>query len=76
MKNYKAYMFWYTTSASGPTEYIYVIAVSEKQAQYFFDRYRKEVLGYVYDYDTSSCCITECYYRHQIGDIIGHNAIV
>ena len=79
MKRIKAFAFWYLLSPNSSTEYIYVIAVSYKQAKYFWYNYLKYNLGYVYDYDLEPC--EEIDYKdfnksHDVGDILGGNAII
>lgn len=73
----KAYLFWYIPSKYGTTEYVYVIAVSVKQAQYFWYNYVKYTLGNVYDFDYYPCYEVEGLTRHhEVGDILGQNAIL
>lgn len=72
----KAYVYWYKSEEMAKTEYIYIIAVSLKQAEYIF--YSK---GYkkMFDYSNGPIDIIEaCYFskRHQVGDILGQNAIL
>ena len=72
----KAYLFWYKSDEYAKTEYIYIIAVSEKQANFLF--YKN---GYknMYDYSNGPIdIIGSCYFRarHNVGDILGQNAII
>lgn len=70
----KAYLFWYKNDEYAPTEYVYIIALSYKQANYFWYNYLHNVLGYVYDYDTTPCNVMQCTRPHDVGDILGQNA--
>jgi len=70
----KAYVYWYIMDMYGHTEYVHVIAVSEKQANYFWYNYLHKVLGRVYDYDTTPCNVIECTRFHEVGDVLGQNA--
>lgn len=75
----KAYLFWYISTERATTEYVYVIAVTYKQAKYFWFNYLKYKLGYVYDYDLEPCNeieLKDFVRRHAIGDILGQNAII
>lgn len=72
----KAYVFWYIMDAYGRTEYVRIIAVSEKQANFFWKRYLYQVLGRPYDYDLTPCNVMQCSYAHNVGDILGQNARV
>lgn len=47
MKTTQAYLFWYKSSPTARTEYLYIYAVSAKQASYFF---YKEGYTRMYDY--------------------------
>ena len=72
----KAFLFWYKSDEYAKTEYIYIIAVSEKQANFIF--YKN---GYknMYDYSNGPIDIIASYYfraRHNVGDILGQNAII
>ena len=72
----KAYLYWYKSDEYAPTEYIYIIALSLKQANYIF--YSK---GYknMADYSNGPIDIIDaCYFRarHEVGDILGQNAII
>ena len=68
-----AYMFWYICNENGPTEYIYIIAFSEKQACYFFINN-----GYtrMYDYSLQPVRIIRTNKRHDVGDMLGQDAVV
>lgn len=75
----KAYLFWYKTDPMASTEYMYVIAVSCKQAMYFWHNYLKNTLGYAYDYTREPCDAIEgedFVRRHEVGDILGQNAVI
>ena len=72
----KAYLYWYKFSEYDRTEYLYIIAVSEKQANYLF-----YANGYknMYDYSKGPIDIIDaCHFRarHNVGDILGQNAII
>ena len=72
----KAFLFWYKSDEYAKTEYIYIIAVSEKQANFIF--YKN---GYknMYDYSNGPIDIIDAYYfraRHNVGDILGKDAII
>ena len=72
----KAFLFWYKSDEYAKTEYIYIIAVSEKQANFLF--YKN---GYknMYDYSNGPVDIIDALYfraRHNVGDILGQNAII
>lgn len=75
----KAYLFWYQYAPSTKSEYVYVIAVSYKQAKYFWYNYIKNTLGYIYDYDLMPCNEIEAknfILQHKVGDILGEEAII
>lgn len=74
----KAYLFWYIYDyKSTKTEYIWVIAVSHKQALYFFNEYIHKYLGRVYDKADEACNEkSEFLRRHEIGEVIGEFAII
>lgn len=75
----KAYLFWYLSDKMTSTEYVYVIAKSYKQAKYFWYNFVKYTLGYVYDYDLEPCDEIDAkdfLKSHDIGDILGQNAII
>ena len=79
MKRIKAYTFWYLLTSNSTTEYVNIIALSYKQAKYFWFNYLKYELGFVYDYDLDPCNIIESKYftkSHDVGDILGRNAII
>lgn len=70
----KAYLFWYKSDERAPTEYIYIIAYTMKQARYFYIRQ-----GYTRMYDYSFTPVDEISAdnwtaRHEIGDILGQYA--
>ena len=72
----KAYLYWYKCDEYAKTEYIYIIAVSVKQANYIF--YSQ---GYknMTDYSNGPIDIISAYYfrnHHKVGDILGQNAIL
>lgn len=72
----KAFLFWYKSSTYAPTEYIYIIAYTLRQAQYF---YRKAGYTRMYDYDTLPVdCIQEYDFvePHRVGDILGQYATI
>lgn len=48
MKTNKKYLFWYKSSATTKTEFIYIYALTPKQATYFFS-----INGYTRYYDYS-----------------------
>ena len=69
----KAYLFWYKSDEYAPTEYVYVIAYSAKQARFFF--YRE---GYTRMWDYSNWPIDEIEKynftrEHTIGQILWAN---
>lgn len=75
----KAYCFWYISDQYATTEYVYVIAVTYKQAKYLWFNYLKNVIGWAYDYDLEPCGITDqkdFARRHDVGDILGQNAVL
>lgn len=75
----KAFLFWYLSDQTAPTEYVYVIAVSYKQAKYFWVNYLKYTLGYAYDYAIEPCDEidkSQFIRRHEVGDILGQNAVI
>ena len=72
----KAFQFWYKFDENTPTEYIYIIAVSLKQAQYFYKR-----LGYtrMFDYSLVPTRVIDksaFNFIHAIGDVLGQDAII
>lgn len=72
----KAYLFWYKSSDNAPTEYIYIIALSYKQAQFYYDK-----KGYtrMYDYDVMPIDELEekdFMQKHNIGDVLGQYAVL
>ena len=75
----KAYLFWYKSTENAPTEYVYIIAVSVKQAKYFWFNYMKYIVGRVYDYDLEPCNEidkSQFVRRHEVGDILGQKAVI
>lgn len=72
----KAYLFWYKSDERAPTEYIYIIAYTMKQARFFYIRQ-----GYtrMYDYDAKPIdTIDEINFikQHKVGDILGQYAVI
>ena len=74
----KAYLFWYIFGyKSSKTEYVWVIAVSHKQALYFFNEYIHKNLGRVYDKADEACNEKSKFLRnHEIGEVLGEFAII
>lgn len=74
----KAYLFRYIFDyKSTKTEYIWVIAVSHKQALYFFNEYIHKNLGRVYDRADEACNEKSKFLRcHEIGEVLGEFAII
>ena len=76
----KAYLFWYVFDyLTERTEYIYVIAVSHKQACFFFNKYMRENVGKVYDKASEACTeIDEADFlqSHEIGEVLGVCAVI
>lgn len=71
-----AFLFWYKSSEDAPTEYIYVIAVTLKQAQYFYIR-----RGYTSMFDYSTTPVDDIDEEdflkpHHVGDILGQYATI
>lgn len=71
---YRAYLYWYRPTIDTSTQYVWVIAVSEKQANFFWFRHLKHVIGWAYDYDIEPTRIIKCNHEHDIGDILGDRA--
>lgn len=74
-----AYLFWYCFDAYSKTEYVYVIAVSLKQAMFLWQRYLRENVGRVYDKaETPVNEIGEQDFikRHEVGEVLGGRAII
>lgn len=74
-----AYTYWFKTNETAPTEYIYVIALTENQAKYFWKNYLKNVLGFASDYTLTPVeCIKgkDFIIKHKIGDILGQYAVI
>ena len=75
----KAYQFWYKTTASSKTEYIYVIALSRAQACFFWFKYLKEVVGHTYDYAINpeySFDEKDFATTHKVSNILGEYSII
>lgn len=70
------YKCWYKSDFESPTEYVFVFAVSEKQAMFFFNR--------SFALMADSCETADLYktekdfiLQHQVGEIWGgHTAII
>lgn len=71
----KAYLYWYKSSETSYTQYIYIIAYSNKQAFYYFNKNNYTTM---YDYGCAYEVIEEFKFnkRHNVGDILGANAII
>ena len=69
----QAYMFWYICNENGPTEYVYIIAFTEKQARYFFI---KNGYSKMFDYSLNPVRVINPKRRHELGDMLGQDAIV
>ena len=69
----QAYMFWYICNENGPTEYVYIIAFTEKQARYFFVKngYTK-----MYDYSLFPVRVRATSKLHCLGEMLGQDAIL
>ena len=70
----KAYLFWYKSSEFARTEYIYIVAVSIKQARYFYIKN-----GYARMYDYSLNPLDDLPVEpidYEIGTILGQYAIL
>ena len=76
----KAYLFWYVFDyLTERTEYIYVIAVSHKQACFFFDKYMRENVGKVYDKASEACNEidqADFLQDHKVGEVLGVCAVI
>ena len=75
----KAYLFWYKMTAYATTEYIYVVALSQAQACFFWFKYLKEVVGKTYDYAINPCnAIDEKDFaaKHNVGNILGEYSVI
>lgn len=75
-KKLNAYQFWYKSEEDARTEYIYIIAESEKMAIGLFASY-----GYnkFYDYDITPIDVIEgqyFLYDHKAGDVLGQFALI
>ena len=69
----KAFMFWYICNENGPTEYIYIIAFTEKQARFF---YIKNGYTRMFDYSLDPVRVVKTTKRHELGDILGQYAVL
>lgn len=71
----QAYLFWYKSSQDAKTEYIYIIALSRKQACYIFT-----LKGYKRFYDYEEAPIDEVPLsknaNYEVGTILGQYAIL
>lgn len=72
----KAYLFWYKCDELAPTEYVYIIAKSVKQAQWFWVHN-----GYTHMYDycfNPIDAIDEHNFvnHHQVGEMFGQYAVI
>lgn len=71
----KAFLFWYKSSENATTEYINIIAYTLKQAYFLFANN-----GYTNMYDYGYACdyIEQAEFKkaHNIGEILGQNAII
>lgn len=68
----KAYLFWYKSTATCPTTYIWIFAYTKEQAIKLYKHY-----GYNegYDFENCPCGIRENYnLEHKYGDIYGYYA--
>ena len=74
MKQLKAYLYWYQVSEFSKPTYIWIFAVSKKQALFFFYR---EGLNTLYDFDYDPCEVRSVFkYKHKAGDILGDLSIL
>ena len=69
-----AFVFWYKSSELAPTEYIYIIAFTEKQARFFYSNngYTK-----MFDYSLNPVNVVKAERwttSHEVGDILGQYA--
>lgn len=77
MDNLKCYSYWYIFVPNGRVEYVKIIAVSEKQAFYFFCK-----AGYNKSYDYGARPANVKAYKdfinqnYYVGQILGENAII
>lgn len=76
----KAYLFWYVFDyLTEKTEYIWVVAVSHKQALYFFNNYMRENVGRVYDKADEACneiSEKDFLHSHEVGEVLGMFAVI
>lgn len=72
----KAYLFWYKSDEYAPTEYVYIIAVSVKQAIYYW-LHKGYARMYDYCYNPIDAIEEKDFLKpHKIGDILGQYAII
>lgn len=75
MGNLKAYQFWYKSSDTATTEYIYIVAFSRKQACMYFSKY-----GYTLMYDFDYYPIDELelsgLVKYACGRVLGQYAVL
>lgn len=70
----KAYLMWYQIDEYSAPEYIYIIAVSIKQARYFFYINNYDQM-YDFSYNPIDVIDSSSFVRsHKIGDILGQYA--
>ena len=70
-----AYLFWYKLDIDLPTEYVYVIATSQAQAWFYFKETghtRYKDYGGPVGYVNKNAFIR----KHEIGDVLGSNAVL
>lgn len=72
----KAYLFWYKSEEDAPTEYVYIIALSMKQAQYYWVHH-----GYtrMYDYcfnPIDAIDAKDFVKQHKVGEMLGQYATI
>lgn len=75
----KAYAYWYKITKTATTEYVYVIALTPKQANFFWFNYLKNVVGYAYDYainPVNEYDESTFVRKHEAGQIYGENAVI
>ena len=75
----KAYCFWYIFDAYSQTEYVYIIAVSLKQACYLWQKYLSNSLGRVYDHTkmpVNEIAEADFIKPHEVGEVLGGRAII
>lgn len=69
----RAYMFWYICVEGGATEYVYIIAFTEKQARYFFVQ---NGFTKMYDYSLSPVRVRATTKHYAVGEMLGQEAII